>query len=78
MKITYAYWHSKQSTMVYAVKLAEQHGERIVIGAVGPFTAKGDWELNASTLPQMPYEQTSPWLARVLDDHQDEYEEVTP
>ena len=76
MKITYAYWRSKQGTMVYAVKLVEQHGERIVIGAVGPLGNRTGWSPAICTawLPYYKYETT---LARVLDAHQDEYEEVT-
>ena len=58
--------------MIYAVKLAEQHGERIVIGAIGPVEPI---VLVGRRLCTLAYDNY--WLARVLDEHQDEYEEVT-
>ena len=76
--IRYAYWRHKASSMVYAVKLAERDGVRVVVGAVGPLNLvdvpvlQPDWISAWENRMRM-----EPWLARVLDDRQDEYEEVT-
>lgn len=76
----YAYWRHC-SGAVYAVKLATRDGLRVVVGAQGPLSFDGlltngreQWQ---AWLPYWNY-QDNLWLARVLDDHQDEYEEVTP